>query len=224
LRGRFGQDVELDSDHDSNFAVQRTITGNLWSQLDTLIDLLALINFQFRLKAEVSRTVSVYNAIAVKEMIVNAIVHRDYDLNEPVQVIVEPKSITVISPGGLIDEITAQLGDRPFQEAITRRTSPIKGYRNPAISDLFYGGGQMDRRGSGLADMVLATVNNNGSVAFGPSTDNRQFHRNNRSEAGGYRRNHEHRLASRRRDDSVLVESDPNRSDAKGRLAYRNDR
>jgi hypothetical protein len=175
LRGRFGQDVELDSERDGNFAVQRTITGNLWSQLDTLIDLLALINFQFRLKAEVSRTVSAYNAIAVKEMIVNAIVHRDYDLNEPVQVIVEPKSITVISPGGLIDEITAQVGDQPFQEAIARRTSPIKGYRNPAISDLFYGGGQMDRRGSGLADMVLATVNNNGSVAFGPSTDNRQF-------------------------------------------------
>jgi hypothetical protein len=29
-----------------------------------------------------------------------------------------------------------------------------QGYRNPAISDLFYGGGQMDRRGSGLSDMV----------------------------------------------------------------------
>src|SRR5262249_6422124 len=110
-----------------------------------------------------------------KEMIVNAIVHRDYDRNEPVQVIVEPKSITVTSPGGLIDDITAQVGNQPFQEAIVGRTSPIKGYRNPAISDLFYGGGQMDRRGSGLADMVLATFNNNGSVAFGPSADNRQF-------------------------------------------------
>jgi hypothetical protein len=33
----------------------------------------------------------------------------------------------------------------------------------------------MDRRGSGLADMILATVNNNGSVTFGPSEDNRQF-------------------------------------------------
>ncbi len=33
----------------------------------------------------------------------------------------------------------------------------------------------MDRRGSGLSDMVLATVNNNGSVAFGPSPDNRHF-------------------------------------------------
>jgi hypothetical protein len=176
LRSRFGDDAEFEgTDRDGEFAVQRTITGNLWSQLDTLIDLLALVNFQFRLKAEVSRTVSAYDAIAVKEMIVNAIVHRDYDREEAVQVVVEPKSITVVSPGGLIDEITIQVGEKSFQDAIAERTSPIKGYRNPAISDLFYGGGQMDGRGSGLADMVLATVNNNGSVAFGPSDDNHQF-------------------------------------------------
>lgn len=176
LRGRFGEDVELEpAARDGEFTVRRTITGNLWNQLDDLIDLLALVNFQFRLKAEVSRTVNAYNAIAIKEMLVNAIVHRDYDRDEPVQVVVEPKSITVTSPGGLIEEIAAQVGEQSFQDAIAERTSPIKGYRNPAISDLFYGGGQMDRRGSGLSDMVLATVNNNGSVSFGPSSDNSRF-------------------------------------------------
>jgi hypothetical protein len=176
LRGRFGEDVELEeTDSAGEYTVRRTITGNLWSQLDDLIDLLALVNFQFRLKAEVSRTVNAYNAIAIKEMIVNAIVHRDYDRDEAIQVIVEPKSISVVSPGGLVEEIAVQVGGKSFQDAIANRTSPIKGYRNPAISDLFYGGGQMDRRGSGLSDMVLTTVNNNGSVTFGPSPDNRQF-------------------------------------------------
>ena len=176
LQGRFGDEVELElAAREGEFTVRRTITGNLWSQLDDLIDLLALLNFQFRLKAEVSRTVSAYNAIAIKEMLVNAIVHRDYDLDEPVQVVVEPKSITVTSPGGLIEEITVQVGGQSFQDAIAERTRPIKGYRNPAISDLFYGGGQMDRRGSGLSDMVLATVNNNGSVSFGPTANNSQF-------------------------------------------------
>jgi SIR2-like domain len=176
LRSRFGDDVELEpAERDGEFVVRRTIIGNLWSQLDALIDLLALVNFQFRLKAEVSKTVSAYNAIAIKEMIVNAIVHRDYDRDEAVYVEAQPRSITVTSPGGLIDEIAAQVSGQSFQEAIAGRTSPIKGYRNPAISDLFYGGGQMDHRGSGLSDMVLATVNNNGCVAFGPSPDNRQF-------------------------------------------------
>ncbi|WP_210187350.1 SIR2 family protein [Methylobacterium sp. 13MFTsu3.1M2] len=176
LQSRFGDDVELEpAARDGQFTVRRTITGNLWNQLDGLIELLALVNFQFRLKAEVSRTVNAYNAIAIKEMLVNAIVHRDYDRDEAVRVVVEPKSITVISPGGLIEEIAAQVGEQSFQDAIAERASPIKGYRNPAISDLFYGGGQMDRRGSGLSDMVLATVNNNGSINFGPSADNSRF-------------------------------------------------
>jgi hypothetical protein len=52
LRGRFGEDIELEqSDRPGEFTVRRTVTGNLWSQLDELTDLLALINFQFRLKA-----------------------------------------------------------------------------------------------------------------------------------------------------------------------------
>src|SRR5262249_19242946 len=133
LRGRFGDDAELErAEREGDFVVRRTITGNLWSQLDDLIDLLAIVNFQFRLKAEVSKTVSAYNAIAIKEMIVNAIVHRDYDRDEPVHVEVHPRSISVTSPGGLIDEIAAQVGGQSFQEAIAGRTSPIKGYRNPA--------------------------------------------------------------------------------------------
>jgi hypothetical protein len=119
--------------------------------------------------------VNAYNAIAVKEMIVNAIVHRDYERNEPVEVLVESKCITVTSPGGLIAEIAAQVGEQPFQQAIAEHRGSIKGYRNPAISDLFYGGGQMDRRGSGLSDMVVLTANNNGAVTFGPEVDNQQF-------------------------------------------------
>lgn len=176
LRDRFGRDIEADpTDSPGLFSVRRTVTGNLWAQLDALIDLLALVNFQFRLKGEVSRTVSAYNPIAVKEMVVNAIVHRDYERGEPVIVTVEPKCITVTSPGGLVDEVAAQVGGQSFQDAIADRTRPIKGYRNPAISDLFYGGGQMDRRGSGLSDMVRLTANNNGTVFFGPLDGNRLF-------------------------------------------------
>ena len=176
LKGRFGDDIDLDeAEQPGDYTVRRTITGNLWSQLDELTDLLALINFQFRLKAEVSRMVNAYHPLAVKEMIVNAIVHRDYARDEPVEIQVEPKSITVISPGGLIAEIAAQVGGQPFQQAITEHRGSIKGYRNPAISDLFYGGGQMDRAGSGLSDMEVLTVNNNGRVGFGPTEDNQHF-------------------------------------------------
>jgi predicted HTH transcriptional regulator len=176
LRSRFGSDIDLEDSSTSDVSsVRRAIRGNLWNQLDDLIELLSLVNFQFRLKGEVSRTVSAYNAIAIKEMIVNAIVHRDYDRSEPVFVTVTPNSITVTSPGGLVDDIVIQMGSQSLQDAIAERSRLIKGYRNPAISDLFYGGGQMDRRGSGLSDMLLATVNNNGLLTFGPASDNRSF-------------------------------------------------
>lgn len=176
LRARFGDDIELEpTGMPDEFTVRREIHGNLWAQLDTLTDLLALINFQFRLKAEVSKTVSAYNALALKEMLVNAIVHRDYERDEPVTIVVEPGNIAVTSPGGLISELAAQLDEHSFQKAISERRGQIKGYRNPAISDLFYGGGQMDRRGSGLSDMLRLTANNNGTLAFGPSADNRLF-------------------------------------------------
>src|SRR5262249_47862905 len=47
LRGRFGEDTDLEATNTvDQFIVRRTITGNLWSQLDELIDLLALVNFQ----------------------------------------------------------------------------------------------------------------------------------------------------------------------------------
>ena len=122
-----------------------------------------------------SRPVNAYNALAIKEMLVNAIVHRDYEREEPIVIRVAPQSITATSPGGIIAEIAAQLGDQPFQQAITEHRGTIKGYRNPAISDLFYGGGQMDRAGSGLLDMELLTLNNNGSLVFGPTEANRYF-------------------------------------------------
>ena len=176
LKGSFGDDIDLEeTETPGDYIVRRTITGNLWSQLDELTDLLALINFQFRLKAEISRMVNAYHPLAVKEMIVNAIVHRDYERDEPIEIRVEPKSIAVVSPGGLIAEIAARVGEQSFQQAVTEHRGSIKGYRNPAISDLFYGGGQMDRAGSGLSDMVVLTVNNNGGVTFGPTEGNQLF-------------------------------------------------
>ena len=51
-------------------------SGNLWSQLNALTDLLALVNVSFRLKEEISRTAYPYDSLALKEVVVNALVHR----------------------------------------------------------------------------------------------------------------------------------------------------
>jgi len=175
LRQCFGDDVDLAPVAEDAALAEVEIRGNLWSQLDQLTELLSRVNRQFRLKQEVSRQVRSYSPLALKEMIVNALVHRDYASPEPVEIEVTPGRIVTQSPGGLVDTISAQIYDQELQTLIKSGRRSIKGYRNPVISDLFYGGGQMDHTGSGLSDMWKETINNNGDVDFAPEDQNRVF-------------------------------------------------
>ena len=176
LRQCLGEDVDLQHEADEEGSlVEVEIRGNLWSQLDQLTELLSRVNRQFRLKQEVSRQVRSYSPLALKEMIVNALVHRDYACPDPVEIVVTPERIVTRSPGGLVDTVAAQIYDQELQALIKAGRRSIKGYRNPVISDLFYGGGQMDHTGSGLSDMWKETINNNGDVDFGPGDENKAF-------------------------------------------------
>lgn len=174
LRQCFGDEVDITPEGD-DAVYEVDIRGNLWSQLDQLTEILSLVNRQFRLKQEVSRQARSYSPLALKEMIVNALVHRDYERDEPVKIAITPASIKTLSPGGLVDVVLAQMYDAELEALIKSGRRSIKGYRNPVISDLFYGGGQMDHTGSGLSDMWRETVNNNGDVTFGPAVGNTQF-------------------------------------------------
>lgn len=176
IRRCFGDDAEISTlDENGRAFVERDVRGNLWTQLDVLSDLIAHVNQGFRLKEEISRTVYPYAPVAIKEILVNALVHRDYERAEPIVVRISPEALDVVSPGGLVPEVEHQTGGKRLENVISTGVRGIKGYRNPVISDLFYGGGQMDRAGSGLADVWLATINNNGEAHFGPDEDNRFF-------------------------------------------------
>lgn len=153
----------------------RQIYGNLWAQLDRIQDLLSLINTGFRLKEEISRPVHAYAPLALKEIVVNALVHRNYECTAPVKMAVFPERIVVTNPGGLIDHVAAQTHGEPLERLVREGRRGIKGYRNPVISDLLYGGGQMDRKGSGLYSVVTQTRSNSGDVSFGPDASNTSF-------------------------------------------------
>jgi hypothetical protein len=62
-----------------------------------------------------------------------------------------------------------------IESDIRRGRRGIKGYRNPVLADLFYGSGEMDKRGSGLADVLRDVRNNGGDVRFGPNENNSAF-------------------------------------------------
>lgn len=154
---------------------EQIVEGNLWTQLEVLINALAEFNRPFRLKGEVSETVYPYPPLSLKELIVNALVHRNYDVDGHVEVQVESDKITVTSPGGLVPAVVRQAAGTSLQEQIRRGRRGIKGYRNPVIADLFYSVGDMDKKGSGLGDVVRLVADNGGQVDFGPNADNTAF-------------------------------------------------
>lgn len=151
------------------------LEGSLWSQMDAVMEAFDEMNRPFRLKGTVSETVYPYQRLALKELVVNALVHRSYDGAQRVLIEIEPTYIRIINPGGLVSDVYRRVTTQPLQEQIERGARGIKGYRNPVIADIFYGAGAMDKAGSGLADVQTWIKSNGGKVVFGPTSDNSAF-------------------------------------------------
>src|SRR5260370_14504869 len=77
------------------------IDGSLWEQYEAVLDALEEANRPVRMKGARSETAPPYPGAALKEVIANALVHRDYETGQPILVSVSPDSIRVESPGGL---------------------------------------------------------------------------------------------------------------------------
>ena len=161
--------------------IELIIEGNLWSQLDAIYDILTLVNQSFLLKDEVSKTVYPYPSIALREMVVNALVHRDYTEPEPIVIKIEQTRISVRNPGGLVEEVLEKIKNpsgnikAAFENKIKGGAGEITGYRNRVVADLFYGAGTMEKEGSGLAEIYRSGKENNNEVNFGPVDDNTAF-------------------------------------------------
>ena len=163
--------------------IEEEIEGNLWYQLDEIYALLSRINRSFLLKeGQHSKSVYSYPPDALREIVVNALVHRDYEKDEPIVVEIEQNCIRVRNPGGLVQDVIKQMTATPhneikdtFETKIKGGARGIQGYRNPVVSDLFYGTADMERAGSGLPDVWQKCDENKNEVNFGPIDDNTAF-------------------------------------------------
>ena len=163
--------------------VDEVIAGNLWMQLEDIYELLSHINRSFLLKeGRHSKSVSLYPPDALREIVVNALVHRDYEKNEPIIIEIEETCIRVRNPGGLVQDVIEQVKGTSQQEIkdafetkIKGGARGIRGYRNPVIADLFYGAAEMEKAGSGLSDVWQESQKNKNEVNFGPADDNAAF-------------------------------------------------
>lgn len=162
--------------------IEQIIEGNLWNQLDAIYDILTLVNQPFLLKGEVSTTVQPYPPTALREMIVNALVHRDYAHPEPTIIEITQTDISVLNPGGLVPDVVKKVKSTPdedleiaFENKIKSGARGITDCRNRVVADLFYGLEMMEKKGSGLSDIWRSAKENKNEVSFGPTNDNTTF-------------------------------------------------
>lgn len=141
------------------------VRGNLFAVLDRVEAMIEEVNAPFRLKGRTSETVRPYDPQAVKELLVNALVHRDHTANSPVRISLSRHNFSVSSPGGLVPTLDPTRLGQPGHKA----------YRNPVIADLLYGTGAMDKAGSGLADARRLARAAGGDATFGPNEGNTAF-------------------------------------------------
>lgn len=144
---------------------RRTLTGNLFQLYDLLTELLAGANEPYRVKGPESVDVRPYPPLAVKELLVNALVHRDYETDEPIAVSIDDQRLRIVNPGGLVEpDDLDDLGERA-----------VRHYRNPTLAEVLYAAGLMDKYGSGLID-VRRWAREGGAVAtFDVGGENASF-------------------------------------------------
>lgn len=144
------------------------VKGNLWSQFESLSNLLDEVNRPFTLKTSTSELVHPYPKLALRELAVNALVHRSYEDEAPVSIEITRDFIRFSNPGGLIEEV-AERARPTLQQQIESGVRGLKGYRNAVIADLLCGAGKMEKKGSGLPDVHQLAKKNGSRVSFGPA-------------------------------------------------------
>lgn len=99
------------------------------------------------------------------ELLVNMLVHRDYEIPEKSSIEIHPGSEIVFSnPGGLTRKLAAKVtleqdGRIVLSEGVTDQ-------RNPSLCDIFFGISAMERAGTGLIDVGQLMQASGGASAF----------------------------------------------------------
>ena len=144
-----------------------SIDGSLVEIYETVFARLEEANRPIRVKGARSRYAKPYGDIALKELLANALIHRDYNSRDPVKVWIDKDFVQIESPGGLDAALIQQISslvqtgkesslgqefrNRIFRGEIGRR---FTAYRNPILAEAFWGLGYVDKAGSGLVDAV----------------------------------------------------------------------
>lgn len=141
-----GLDVDAEiSDHVEMHGNLPAVLGQVESKLMSLVETAVVDEAGFR-----QRDMPTYPFDALREVVVNALVHRSYEANGPVRVLWFDDRVEVVNPGGPYGQVTDENYDR------------INDYRNPVLAEAAKNLGYMNRfgRGVGLIRTRLAANGN----------------------------------------------------------------
>jgi ATP-dependent DNA helicase RecG len=133
---------------ESEIIASDIVEGNLFQQLENSIDILRkkyLLNL-FHFEGIHRREKSVYPVEALREALLNALIHRDYTSTASTQIRVYDDKLLIMNAGELPDELTI--------EDLKKHHLSIP--RNALLADVFYKAGFIEIWGSGTLKIIEA--------------------------------------------------------------------
>ncbi|MCD6277079.1 transcriptional regulator, partial [candidate division WOR-3 bacterium] len=119
--------------------------GNLFKQLETVLEATKKhLNVRFEIKGIQRQDIWDYPIEAIREAVINALIHKDYSSPAEIQIRIYDDKIWIWNPGKLPPQLTI--------EDLKREHSSYP--RNPLIANAFYLAGFIERWGSGTRRIV----------------------------------------------------------------------
>jgi hypothetical protein len=144
------------------------VRGNLIWQQRELIALLDSNELNPPLKIKGKRAYEerpAYPSRTLTEVIVNLLVHRDYEIEELAEIDVDTeRAVRFSNPGAIAEEMRDRL--QIDEAGCFRPVRTLSQIRNPSIADVFFGIRSMERVGSGLADVEEKMRRSGGEAVF----------------------------------------------------------
>lgn len=142
--------------------------GNLITQYRRLIERVEAADVNPILKVKKRRShneETAYPPRVLTELLVNMLVHRDYGIQRPSTIEVNPsENVTFENPGSLTPKVANRLTIQTDGEITT--LDRITDQRNPALCDIFFGISAMEREGTGLIDVQQLMLGAGGASTF----------------------------------------------------------
>ncbi len=127
--------------------------GTLWDQLDGAMERFRrILQVRFEIKVTeptlegLARTdVWEYPLEALREAVINALIHRDYTVTTDIQIRIYDDELSIWNPGGLPPELSVEQ---------LRQPQHLSRPRNPLLAQAFYYAGYIERWGTGTARII----------------------------------------------------------------------